>query len=202
MRVQTDSDDRYPGWLEFLEYLKETKSSNAVNTSSKRDRDDRHHDRDKDRDGSRRHRHGDRHRDKERDGDRERRRDKESRPKRDTPVTKTREEEAEERIRDMSDGELERALQKLNAGKGTPARSSEDVEMRESGGDDSSDDGMIGPFLPGAEPKKQGAKPPNREDMQLKQGMPILMLVGILSQSKLTFIQRWMRRRKSSDGLT
>ncbi|KAF3924627.1 hypothetical protein AA313_de0202794 [Arthrobotrys entomopaga] len=177
-KVQIDSDSNIPKWDDYLKYREEYKSSSKRRRS--REREDKDRRTDKERDGSRRggerHRHRDRESDRDKDRDRDRRRDKESRHEsrhergsRDHRKREHREaenhEQTEERIRNMTDAELTRALQKLEGGY-TPSGASEDVEMKD--GNESDDSDMIGPALPGSVPKQAGAKAPTRQDLELQ----------------------------------
>ncbi|KAF3937977.1 hypothetical protein ABW19_dt0205004 [Dactylella cylindrospora] len=166
MKVQTDGDTNLPKWEDYLRNQGDSKPSKRRRSSRDRDRDrDRSHDRrrDREREGSRRERHRDRDRDREREGRRER--DDHGHRRQDERDSEVRERAAEERIRNMTDEELTRALQKLD-GNDPSTRHSEDVQMKD--GDDSDDSDMIGPSLPGAAPKAQGAKAPTRQDLELQ----------------------------------
>ncbi|KAK6521371.1 hypothetical protein TWF506_001592 [Arthrobotrys conoides] len=184
-KVQIDSDSGLPGWEDYLKFQKEHKPSTRRRDSRDRagrtdrrskDRDDdkREQNRDRERDRSHRDKGRDRHRDrddeKERGGERDRgsRRDRESRieKKNDDKDAESRD-QAESRIRNMTDEELTRALQKLEGDDTQSGAASEDVDMKD--GNESDDSDMIGPAIPASLAKpKAGAKPPTTQDLELQ----------------------------------
>ncbi|KAF3275355.1 hypothetical protein TWF970_006802 [Orbilia oligospora] len=141
--------------------------------SKDKDDDRREKNRDRERDRSHRDKGRDRHRDKEEEregrGDRDRsRRHGDSRigKKNDDQGAETRD-QAESRIRGMTDEELTRALQKLERENTPSEAASEDVEMKD--GNESDDSDMIGPAIPESLAKpKAGAKPPTTQDLELQ----------------------------------
>ncbi|KAK6534521.1 hypothetical protein TWF281_005836 [Arthrobotrys megalospora] len=194
-KVQIDSDSGLPSWEDYLRFQKEHKPSTRRRHSRDRDgRDDRRskdrdedkRERDRDRDRNRERESGrdrshrdkgrDRHRDRdgERDRERDRNQDRDDRRNRDGRIEKRKDdkdpetrERAESRIRNMTDEELTRALQKLDGDYTPSGAASEDVEMKD--GNESDDSDMIGPAIPESLTKpKAGAKPPTTQDLELQ----------------------------------
>ncbi|KAK6340854.1 hypothetical protein TWF696_009172 [Orbilia brochopaga] len=180
-KAQIDSDATLLKWDDYLKSRDERKHRPRRDHSRDRDRDrdseksrDKHRDKrprdgDRDRDRDRHHRRHSRHSDRDRDRDRSHgRHEKGSRDlkKRDDHDSELLE-QAEARIRNMTNEELERALRKLDGDSTPSAGASEDVEMAD--GNDSDDSEIIGPSLPDSIPKSTaGAKAPTTQDLELQ----------------------------------